>query len=215
MYPMMSRILLLILVTTSFVAYAGASNNLVEVSLPKGVHIELPKNWVVLSENQRITLDSAVKSRLDLSNQGDEKSSLPFAANLYSDGGTTLAMVNVRYYPGLDLSQAEIEGSTSEEVAALDNELKRQMLISAKAANITVTSWLGTKLREINGISVFVTEYERKALVGAGQFRVRLVRVYSGSRSFTLTVSYKKSAAYLLEPITDRIISSLYADGIT
>ena len=44
-------------------AAALATDNFVRVKLPKGSSIEIPKNWVVLSENQRITLDSFVLLR--------------------------------------------------------------------------------------------------------------------------------------------------------
>ena len=83
---------------------ASATDNFARVSLPKGVSIELPKNWVVLSGNQRITLDSAVESGLDLSGIEQESSDLPFAANYYDDKGNTLGLLNVRYYPQLGLS---------------------------------------------------------------------------------------------------------------
>ncbi len=84
-----------------------ATGNLTTVKLPKGVSIELPKNWVVFSNNQRIALDTAMKSALDLSGTGAPPSELPFAANLYDDRGRTLAILNIRYYPELDLSQAD------------------------------------------------------------------------------------------------------------
>jgi len=43
------------------------------------------------------------------------------------------------------------------------------------------------------------------------------VRVPASERSFTLTVSYLESAAFYLEPITDRIINSikLYAYDVS
>ena len=79
---------------------------------------------------------------------------------------------------------------------------------------MTVTSWAGTKKTVINGITVFLTEYQRKSLKGSGVFRVRLVRVLAADKSFTVTVSYHESASFLLKPITDRIINSLSIEGI-
>jgi hypothetical protein len=188
---------------------ASASRNFVEISLPNSVSIEIPRNWLLLSGNQRITLDTAVESKLDLSGIEYDISTLPFAANLYDDGGNTIGMVNVRYYPKLDLTQSDVNASTAEDLIALDDLLKKQMLDSVRATEIKVTSWNGTQLKGINGITAFITEYRRTALDGVGQFKVRLVRVYAGDQSFTLTVSYRESAETLLGPITDRIISSL------
>jgi len=188
---------------------ASASTNFVEISLPNNVSIEIPRNWILLSGNQRITLDAAVESKLDLSGLEHDVSTLPFAANLYDDGGNTIGMVNVRYYPNLDITQTEVSASTAEDVIALDDLLKKQMLDSVRAMKITVTSWRGTRLKENNGIAAFVTEYWRTALNGGGQFIVRLIRVYASDQSFTLTVSYRESAQTLVGPITDRIIDSL------
>jgi len=188
---------------------AGASSNFVQIGLPNNVSIEIPRNWIVLSANQRITLDSAVESRLDLSGLKIDASTLPFAANLYDDSGATIGMVNIRFYPGIDLSQADVIASTTNDVIELDKVLKRQALASVKGTGIRVTSWNGTKLSEINGITVFVTEYTRTARDGVNQFIVRLVRVFASDQSFTLTVSYKDSVEVLVGPITDRIIGSL------
>ncbi|MBN8733765.1 MAG: hypothetical protein J0L64_24735 [Acidobacteria bacterium] len=74
---------------------------------------------------------------------------------------------------------------------------------------MSMTSWEGTKRSELNQIAALVTEYHRRSLKGAGDFRVRLVRVFAGDRSFTVTVSYLEPVSFLMEPITDRIIQSL------
>jgi len=191
-----------------------SSDNFVKVNLPKGVSIEIPKNWVVLSGNQRITLDSAVESRLDLSGIEQEESKLQFAANYYDDKRNTLGILNIRYYPQLDITQEDVRTATLQDVEEIDPALKESIIKSAKAFGMTVTSWNGTQKTIINGITVFLTEYRRNSQKGGGEFRVRLVRVLSGNKSFTLTVSYHEDASFLLKPITDKIINSLNLEGI-
>ena len=151
-----------------------ASDNFVKVSLPRGVSIELPKNWIVLSGNQRITMDSAVESGLDLSGIEQEKSELPFAANYYDDKRNTLGILNIRYYPQLDITQEDARTSTLSDVEEIDPALKESILKSAKVFGMTVTSWSGTQKTIINGITVFLTEYRRNSQKGSGEFRVRL-----------------------------------------
>ncbi|MEJ2653333.1 MAG: hypothetical protein P8173_16545, partial [Gammaproteobacteria bacterium] len=193
---------------------ASATDNFARVKLPKGVSLEIPKNWVVLSGNQRITLDSAVESGLDLSGIKQEDSELPLAANYYDDKGNTLGIMNVRYYPQLELTQADAQSAKTQDVRELDAAMKENMVTSMKAFNMTVTSWSGTRKSVINGITVFLTEYQRKSLKGNGDFKVRLVRVLAADKSFTLTVSYHEAASFLLKPITDRIINSLTLEGV-
>ena len=207
-----SLVVAVLLLGASMIAWA--TGNFATVTLPKGVSIELPKNWVVLSSNQRITLDTVVESGLDLSGVQQEASELPFAANYYDDHGKTIGILNVRYYPQLDLSQAYARSATNQDVKELDATLKENMSKEMKAFGMSIAWWGGTSKTEINGITAFVTVYRRAALTGSGDFRVRLVRVLAGDRSFTLTVSYLESASMILRPITDRIISSLRFAGI-
>lgn len=188
---------------------ASATDNFVKVNLPKGVSIQIPKNWVALSSNQRITLDSFVESGLDLSGIDHEVSELPFAANYYDDNGNTLGIMNIRYYPQLDLTQAAARAANSQDVRELDAALKENLILSLKTFNTTVTSWTGTQQSVINGITVFITKYQRKSLKGNGEFRVRLVRVLAADKSFTVTVSYHEAQSFLLKLITDKIINSL------
>lgn len=193
---------------------AYSSDNFVKVSLPRGVSIEIPKNWIVLSGNQRITLDSAVESGLDLSGIEQEESELPFAANYYDDKRNTLGILNIRYYPQLDIIQEDARTATLQDVEEIDSALKESILKSAKVFGMTVTSWSGTQKTIINGITVFLSEYRRTSQKGGGEFRVRLVRVLSGNKSFTLTVSYYEDASFLLKPITDKIINSLNLEWV-
>lgn len=209
----LSLVVAMLLLGTSVVAWA--TGNFATVTLPKGVSIQLPKNWVVLSNNQRITLDTFVESGLDLSGGQQQLSELPFAANYYDDRGNTIGILNVRYYPQLDLSQADARSATNQDVMELDTALKENMTKEMKAFGMSITSWNGTSKTEINRIAAFITEYRRASTKGSGDFQVRLVRVLAGDRSFTLTVSYLEPASIILKPIADRIISSLRLSGIS
>src|SRR2546423_1498555 len=100
------RILVLVASILIFVtASVGANSNFVKILLPHNVSIEIPRNWRILSDNTRMTLDSFVEA-LDL---GNISSDLGFAANLYDDAGKTMALVNVRYYPDNTTQQSDIE----------------------------------------------------------------------------------------------------------
>ena len=196
-----------------FFIFAYATDNSVEIKLPKGVSIELQKNWVVFSKDRRITLDKMVESCLDLAGIDQANSDFPFAANFYKNG-KTIGIINNRYYSDLELTQYDAQQVTSQDVKELDAALKENIVKSMSVFGMSILSWEGTKKATINGITTFVTEYHRKALKGTGAFRVRLVRVFAGKRSFTLTVSYNENEAFSLKTITDRVINSLKLTGI-
>jgi len=188
---------------------ASVANNFVTIRLPHGVQIELPRNWDALSNNQRITLDSSVQSRIERAGIFDASSDLNFGANYYDEAGKTAAIMNVRYYPNLDISQTEARASGPSDISELDNALRESMLEAGQIYGFSVLAWNGTVKQVINGATAFVTEYKRSPLNDNGNFKVRLVRVFNGGKSFTMTVSYRENQEYLLRPICDRIISSL------
>jgi hypothetical protein len=164
---------------------------------------------MVFSKNQRITLDTYVESIIDRANLEDLDHDLNFAANYYDDHGNTMGIINFRYYPDLKVTQRDVSEFTLEEVREIDSRLKEEVMKSVKAFGTKILSWDGTKKDSINGITALISEYQRKSIKGPGIFRVRLIRVLAGPRSFTMTISYHEQQAHLLKPITDRIIISL------
>lgn len=203
------RYLVGIAVWIGLLTVAIAANNFVPIRLPHGVHIELPRNWEALSKNQRITLDSTVQSRNERAGIFDASSDLNFGANYYDEAGKTAAIMNVRYYPDMDVSQAEARAARAADIRELDAALRESMVKAGQINGFSVLAWSGTSKQVINGVTAFVTEYKRSPLNNNGNFKVRLVRVFNSGKSFTMTVSYRENQEYLLRPICDRIISSL------
>jgi len=202
---------LLILVAWSLYApIVFAANNFVTVRLPHGVQIEIPRNWQILSANQRITLDTAVQSRAEPAGLFYASSDLNFAANYYDNNGKTVALLNFRFYPEVTVTQKEVRASTQADIQELDAALQESMRQSNKIYGISILAWNGTKKQIINGATAFVSEYKRSPINGNGICLVRLIRILNAGKSFTLTVSYRVDQEYLLRPICDRIISSLH-----
>ncbi len=185
------------------------SGNFIKIKLPKNISIELPKNWVVINDNKRITLDTAVDAMLDLSNVEQPESTLPFASNYYEEG-KTVAMVSFRYYPNQNVTQDNVKQLSEQDIETVDKLLKEEIEKSSEIVGFEVLSWEGSKLQNINGVTVIVTEYHRSSTITKGAiFRVRLIRVLDGKNSFTLIVSYDTSKKIFMKPISSKIINSL------
>ena len=201
----MKKLLLLILFLFAN-TIAIAESNFKTIGLPKGVSIDLPINWQVISNNQRITLDAYVETLFE-----PLDSDLPFAANYYNDNSVVEALVNIRYYPWIEATQEDVIFATPEEVQSVDDELYKGMLLAMKQIDGKILSWNGTEKDRINGIAVLVTDYRRYSGITKSNARVRLVRVLNGHQSFTLTVSYHDTiqSSFMLKGITNRIIESL------
>jgi len=184
-----------------------ADSNYKTISLPKGVSIDLPINWQVISNNERITLDAYVETLFD-----PLDSELPFAANYYNDDDEIDALVNIRYYPSEVVTQENVINMfTPDVLRAMDDVLYKSSTLAMKKISGKMLSWNGTKKKLIKDTVALVTDYRRYEGLSKSNARVRLVRVLNGNKSFTLTVSYvdNKKSSFMLKEITNRIIESL------
>ena len=184
-----------------------ADSNYKTISLPKGVSIDLPINWQVISNNERITLDAYVETLFD-----PLDSEFPFAANYYNDNDEIDALVNIRYYPSEVVTQENVINMfTPDVLRAMDDVVHKGIMLAMPKANLKMLSWNGTKKKLIKDTVALVTDYRRYEGLSKSNARVRLVRVLNGNKSFTLTVSYvdNKKSSFILKEITNRIIESL------
>ena len=132
------------------------SSNFVRVPLGKGASIEVPKNWIVLSGNQRITIDTFVEAK----GYRLTESTLNFAANLYDDRGKTIALVNARFYPENPITQDEARQISSSDLKEIDVEMRKAAEAPLKAMGVRMTNWYGSKMQVINGLHVLVHEHQ-------------------------------------------------------
>ena len=184
---------------------AFSASNFVRVPLGKGASIEVPKNWVVLSGNQRTTIDTFVEAK----GYRLTESTLSFAANLYDDRGKTMALVNTRFYPDNPITQAEARQVTSADLREIDIEMRKGAEAPLKAIGVRMLNWYGSKMQVINGLYVLVHEHQHSGAGDAGVTRVRGVRVWRSPRSFTVTLSYRERDGTMLLPIIDYMTNSL------
>lgn len=190
----------------------AAQSNFVEVQLPHGLKIEMSRNWTVFSGKTRTLLDSSVEARLGTA---DFRGALNFAANLYSEAGPTIAIMNVRYYPEKTVTQSEVKNITRSEFREFDVLLREALVKGLDKSGIKFLSWGGSQIVNVNGMVAILSQYRRKSITGSGAvFKVQLVRVLAGPRSFTLTASYDESLEFLLKPIIDRMVRSIKASPV-
>ncbi len=187
---------------------ARAESAYVLMRMPHGVSVELPRNWHPLSSNQKTTINAVAQANAELAGESID-SELPTAANYYDEFGKTAALMNVRYYPDQTVTQAEIRAISVADVRDIDDMMRDLLRKSADVGGFKILEWRGTRVVKLaTGVALLV-EYKRSPIRQNGNFVVRLVRVMNGSRSFTLTVSYREDQDGWMQPITDRIIRTL------
>ncbi len=190
-------------------SFAGApvegASNFVRVPLGKGASIEVPKNWVVLSGNQRTTIDTFVEAK----GYRQTESTLSFAANLYDDRGETVALVNARFYPDNLITQTDARQITPADLREIDVQMRKVAEAPLKSMGVRMLNWYGSKMQIINGLYVLVHEHQHSGAGDAGVTRVRGLRMWRSPRSFTVTLSYRERDAVILLPIIDYMTNSL------
>ena len=182
----------------------------ITLRLPQSVSMAMPRNWRVLTEDARLTVDAAREALLSEIDLESLPSHVPFAANYYDGAKVTAGILNIRYYPGQALTQRDVRHLTASDIRVIDGALRSEIIRGAAAAMVKIVEWRGTALRSINGRHFLVTEYRRTSASGK-TFRVRLVRMLAGRESFTVTVSYREDEP-ILRPITDYMIATIRTD---
>jgi hypothetical protein len=187
---------------------ARATSNFIRVPLSKGASIEVPRNWQVLSESERVTIDTFVEAK----GYRQTESTLSFSAKLFDAEGKTMASVEARFYPDNALLQSEVKQLTTAAIKEIDAELRKAVEIPLKSMGVRVTNWYGSKVQMINGLYVYVHEHQISGFANAGPTRLRGMRIWASPRSFTVTLSYRERYATMLLPIVDRMASSIRLD---
>lgn len=203
------NIFIVILFTLLFcMDQSNAQSNFVRISLPNGVTIDLPRNWSVMSDNRRITLDTWRESVLEAHKLSDEKSDYPFAANYYDDNGNTAGTFGIRFYPNIEVTELETIAGGATFIKHIDESVKENYKKGLEAGGGKLVVWLGTATKSINGSMYFISKNRTLSPKGDG-FRGTLVRYLNAGKSFTIIISYREDQELYLSPICDKIINSI------
>ncbi len=190
-------------------SYKQSNTNSSLVNLPKGVSLLLPQTWTVLSKQLRDSLDNEKNVSMPKLSVINATSDLSFVANYFIENNTTAALLNIRYYPNMTVTQSESERMDAEEIQKLDKYIYDNIKMGEKDSGWSLMEWRGTKRQVINGSTAFVTEYTRTGINNNGSFCTRLIRFFRGSESYTISIGYKIEDESSLRPICDKVISSI------
>lgn len=185
--------------------YTWPNSNYVRVQFGHGASIAVPKNWVVLSGNQRVTLDAYVEALGHLR----PGSTLNFAANLYDDSGKTMAVVNARFYPDNQGTQKVAKAFSRQYIEEFDRGLYKQISKILSDSGGKLIRIFPSKMKKINGLYVLVHEHQQIDPGGSEPRTAIGMRVWNSPRSFTVTLSYREREANILRPTIEYMAASL------
>ena len=215
---MKKRFLALFLLTSGLMFLPGGLWTEAQQTVPKatiitaqlkyGIRIAVPSDWGLFNAEEVGALDRYVGKILDLSKYQSVDSQLLIAANYPPPPADTLAIMNVRYYGDLNVTETDLKSLSAQDVLEFDKGVKAMIIKSLEAVHGKLVAWLGTKKLELNGHPVLISEYRRQ-LAADSPFHVQLAKFFPKSGAFTVTLSHKEGAGDFKQDDLKQILNSV------
>ena len=187
---------------------AENASTFVRLQFGNDVSIEVPRNWKFLDQNMREHLNTYSEAIVKFSginiNQGNNQ--ILVAANAYTTGKKPSATMRLSVRVGSFPSQSEIESADQGELRH-GAELSLHLLQDSLPDRVKSMKLLDVRREKLGGYYTIVTD--KKVDYDSGESLDRLDVIYLGSRVYKLNTSYRKSDAWLFEPMIRHIRQSL------
>jgi hypothetical protein len=185
------------------VASIAFASSFIKININNNISFDIPRNWVVFSDNKTITLNSIIESALPVS------SSVRFQANLKDDKGRPITTVQIYRWKS-EFHQTDVNGMGETDIIDYNRQMQNQIGKELNTVGGTVSNWFGSRKLHINDLVVLASEYSRPSnLASFGHFRVQILRIYSGDKSFSFVISYHEETNLPLRILVDKVISTL------
>ncbi|MFI3189268.1 hypothetical protein BCS42_14210 [Crenothrix sp. D3] len=202
-----SLLMFFILFTTSVFAQDTSFHR---VELAYGISLDIPSNWVVLSQDSKKNI--AVAGEAMLSNAGIEGSSgqkerlLAVNAQPESNNNATIR-VSVTMPP--DYTQADIAIATPKDLEAIGFEMQKLFKTIEVSGGIKIIEMQPVHIEKFNNFLSLVMPYVRAGVNDSVPWQVTQYKIPVSNRLIEITFSYKQTDALVLNPILERVKSSV------
>lgn len=188
-------------------AAADSVSTFKRVRLPRGVELELPKTWWLLSKEMNQTIETSVEAALDLSGvvvpEGQETNLI--AAN--SMPRSTYAAVRVDSTTPVLMAPADIAAATPEDMRSIEAEMRQMLVKLLPNQGLRMLEFKGVRLERLSGHPVLVTEYKRTG--PKGPVLVQINQVFTPTQEVRINLSYRESEGVIWMPVISKIRKSI------
>lgn len=194
---------LLFLQTTH--AQSGSQFSL--VTLPRGIELQIPKGWWLLSSDHNRVIQTSVEAAMDLSGIGlpDGQETNLIAAN--SMPRSTYAAVRVDSTIPPSIAPSEFASITPADVRELQTEMRQNLQKLLSLQGNQLIEFFGSRIEKISGHPAIVTEYRRTG--PKGPVFVQINQIFTPSQEVRINLSYRESEAALWKPVIGKIRQSI------
>ncbi len=197
-----SLIILLIIVP-----HFAAASNFVEVKLPRGVKMQIPKGWWVLTAEHNQLIDTSAEAALDVSGIGAVEGSDVNLISANSMPRTTYAAVRVDSSTPVYGSPSEISNLTPAELQAFKIDARRNLLKLLPTQGNRLLAFLNYRRVIISGHPTLITDYRRSG--PKGPVIVSIVQIFTPNQNISINLSYRESEQAIWKPVIRKMYKSI------
>jgi hypothetical protein len=188
-------------------AYAQSGSQFSLVTLPRGIELQIPKGWWLLSADYNRAIQTSVEAAMDLSGIGlpDGQETNLISAN--SMPRTTYAAVRVDSTIPPSVLPSAFESITSADVRELQTEIRQNLQKLLPLQGLQLLEFLGSRIEKISNYPAIVTEYRRTG--PKGPVFVQINKIFTPEQEVGINLSYRESEVALWKPVVMKIQQSI------
>ena len=178
---------------------ASAESRFVRFDLPHDISVEVPKNWWLLSDDLKATIEAGSEAAASL-------------IGIDAPSGSKVNLLRANSMPptyasiAVNAKDSDITADVVMSLSASDlNELEQIMVETTSSllltSNLQFLDSLGLDKREISGYPALVFSYRRSG--PNGTVIVTMKRLFIGSKEISFNLSYRESEGQIWLPIVE------------
>ena len=207
LFPWVLSFLFLFTLLPLRTTHAQSSSNFVPVKLPRGIEVQIPKGWWLLSADHNRVIQTSVEGTMDLSGLGlpDGHEANLIAAN--SMPRSTYAAVRVDSTTPPSFAPTEFASITTADVRELQTEMRQNLQKLLPLQGNQLIEFFGSRIEKISGYPAIVTEYRRTG--PKGPVFVQINQIFTSNQEIRINLSYRESEVALWKPVVGKIRQSI------
>lgn len=188
-------------------ALAAKPENFASVRLPRGIEIQVPNGWRLITPEFKQLIDTSTQAALELSGldtqEGDETNLI--AAN--SMPASTYAAIRVDLIRPSSIQPSEFASIKATEMREMQTEMEKNIRILLPHQGLQLIKFEGVRIDIISGYPAIVTEYSRTG--PKGSVLVQISQIFTRGQSLRINLSYRASESIIWKPVIAKIRRSI------
>ena len=187
--------------------YAQSGSNFASVTLPRGIELQIPKGWWLLSADHNRVIQTSVEAAMDLSGIGlpDGQETNLIAANSMPRSTYAAARVDSTIPPSIPPSDFALV--TAADIRELQTQVHQNIKKLLPLQGNQLIQFFGTRLKKISGHPAIVNEYRRTG--PKGPVLVQINQIFTPTQEIRINLSCRESEVALWKSVVGKIRQSI------